>query len=93
MKFVGRAVGMIETIGIATTIEATDVMLKTADVSILQQNKKDPALVTTYIEGDVSAVYVAIEAGKKMANRTGALVAFSVIPAADDQTIDSLIVE
>ncbi|MFE8700872.1 BMC domain-containing protein [Cytobacillus sp. FJAT-54145] len=87
----GRAVGMIETIGIATNIEATDLMLKTADVVVYRQNKTDPALVTTYIVGDVSAVKIAIEAGKQVAERTGALVAYSVIPAVDIKTDECLI--
>ncbi len=87
----GKAVGMIETLGIATTIEATDMMLKMADIVVFQQNKTDPALVTTFITGDVGAVYAAIEAGKQVAERTGALIAYSVIPAADVQTLDKLI--
>lgn len=87
----GKAVGMIETLGIAATIEATDMMLKTADVVAFQQNKTDPALVTTFITGDVSAVFAAIEAGKGVAERTGALIAYTVIPAADVQTLDRLI--
>jgi len=93
MKSVGIAVGMIETLGIATTIEATDMMLKTADVAVFQLNKTDPALVTTYITGDVSAVKLAIEAGKQVAQRTGALVAYSVIHSADNLTINQLIIE
>lgn len=89
----GKAVGMIETLGIATTIEATDMMLKTADVVVFQQNKTDPALVTTFITGDVSAVYAAIEAGKRVAERKDSLIAYTVIPSADDQTLKRLINE
>ncbi|PLT32697.1 BMC domain-containing protein [Bacillus sp. V5-8f] len=88
-----KTVGMIETIGIATAIEATDRMLKTADVKLFQVNKTDPALITTYIAGDVTAVYAAIEVGKQTAEQTGALVAYSVISAADGQTLERLIVE
>lgn len=89
----GKAIGMIETKGIATTIEAIDMMLKTSNVVLLQQNKTDPALVTTFIEGDVSAVKAAVDAGRQVAERTGALVAYTVIPAADNQTIKTLIIE
>lgn len=93
MKAVGKAVGMIETIGMATAIEATDKMLKTADVAVYRQNKTDPALVTTFIKGDISAVKIAIEAGKQVARQKGALIAYSVIPTADNQTICSLIIK
>ncbi len=82
---------MIETIGIANSIEATDLMLKTSDVVLFQQNKTDPALVTTFIKGDVSAVLEAVEVGRKVAERTGSLVAYSVIPSSDSQTIKHLI--
>lgn len=89
----GRTVGMIETIGIATAIEAADVMMKTADVVVFQQNKTDPSLITIFIEGDVSAVKLAIEAGKRVAYRTGAFITCSVIPTADDQTVKCLMLE
>lgn len=89
----GIAVGMIETIGIASTIEAIDIMLKTADVRVFQQNKTDPARITTFITGDVSSVLAAIDVGKQIAERTGALVAYSVIPTVDQQTLASLIIE
>nr|WP_240374280.1 BMC domain-containing protein [Bacillus piscicola] len=87
----GDALGMIETRGIATSIEAADVMLKTADVRIVNQNKKDPALVTTFVEGDVSAVEAAVKAGKEVAERVGSLIAYNVIPRAYDETRSALI--
>ncbi|MDQ0338738.1 microcompartment protein CcmL/EutN [Caldalkalibacillus uzonensis] len=87
-----KAIGMIETRGIATSIEAADAMLKTADVRLVNQNKMDPALITTFIEGDVSAVQAAVDAGREVAERVGSLIAYNVIPHADTE-ISGLLVK
>ncbi|ETI68975.1 BMC domain-containing protein [Neobacillus vireti] len=81
-----KALGMIETQGLATSIEAVDVMLKNSYVQLVQQSMVDAALVTILIEGDVSAVKAAVEAGVELAKRRGALVAFHVIPHPDLST-------
>jgi microcompartment protein CcmL/EutN len=52
----------------------------------------DAALVTIIVEGDVSAVKAAVEAGVKVAKRTGALIAFNVIPHPDVGT-NALLIE
>ncbi len=78
-----KAVGMIETRGLVGSIEAADAMVKAANVRLVRQEKVDAALVTVLVEGDVSAVYAAIEAGKAAAARVGELVAAHVIPHPD----------
>lgn len=82
---VAQALGMIETRGLATSIEALDVMLKTAHVHLVKQSMVDPALVTVLVEGDVSAVKAAVEAGAEAARNKGALIAFNVIPHPDGE--------
>ncbi|MFC4799102.1 MULTISPECIES: BMC domain-containing protein [Neobacillus] len=79
-----KALGMIETRGLATSIEALDVMVKTSFVQLVKQNMVDPALVTIVVEGDVSAVKAAVEAGADMARKKGSLIAFHVIPHPDE---------
>lgn len=59
----GQSIGMIETKGLLGALKATDTMLKAADVTLLKQEKAGGALVTVYIEGDVSAVKSALQAG------------------------------
>lgn len=81
----GRALGMIETRGLIGSIEAADAMLKSADVSLLRQEKVDAALVTVLIQGDVSAVQAAVEAGSAAAARVGELVSAHVIPHPDEE--------
>jgi ethanolamine utilization protein EutM len=81
---------MIETMGLAPSIAVADAMLKDAHVSIVNQSKIDAALVTILVEGDVSAVQAAVEAGAEVAKRTGALVSFNVIPHPDIGTSELL---
>lgn len=82
-----KALGMIETRGLATSIEAADVMLKDANVRLVNQSMVDAALVTIVIEGDVSSVQAAVDAGVKVAKRTGALIAYNVIPHPDQEIV------
>lgn len=75
---------MIETRGLIGSIEAADAMVKSADVRLVKQEKVDGALVTVLVEGDVSAVQAAIEAGKEAAARVGVLISAHVIPHPDE---------
>jgi ethanolamine utilization protein EutM len=81
---VAKALGMIETRGLIGSIMAADAMVKSADVSLIKQEKIDAALVTVLVEGDVSAVQAALEAGKDAASRVGGLISAHVIPHPDE---------
>lgn len=70
------ALGMIETNGLTAAIEAADAMLKSADVSLVGQEKIGAGLVTVFVQGDVGAV----EAGQTAAARIGEVVSAHVIP-------------
>lgn len=85
-----KALGMVETRGLAASFEAADVMLKDANVSLVNQSKTDAAQVTIVIEGDVSSVEAAVDAGIKAAKRTGALIAYNVIPHPNQEIIPLL---
>jgi ethanolamine utilization protein EutM len=87
---VTKAIGMIETIGVAVSIEVADAMIKAADVRIINQETFDASLITISIEGDISSVNAAMEAGKRAALKTGQLFAFCVM-ANPDRSIESLI--
>ena len=60
---VGEALGMIETRGLVGMVEATDAMLKTANVTFVSWQKVDAGLVTSIVRGDVAAVKAATDAG------------------------------
>lgn len=81
-----KAIGMIETRGYLGSIVAVDAMLKAADVRLVTQEKVDAALVSVFIEGDVAAVQAAVDAGKEAASEVGELIAYHVIPHADETT-------
>ena len=89
---VGRALGMIETRGLVGSIEGADAMLKSADVTLVKQEKVDAALVTVLVQGDVSAVQAAVDAGKEAARRVGELISAHVIPH-PDESINSTLFE
>jgi microcompartment protein CcmL/EutN len=79
------ALGLIETRGLVGSIEAADVMLKTASVTLLGTEYVKEGLVTVQIIGDVAAVKVAVEAGAQAAGRVGTLVSAHVIPRPSEE--------
>ena len=54
---------MIETKGLVALIEASDAMLKAANVTLIGWQKIGSGLVTALVVGDVAAVKAAIDAG------------------------------
>ncbi|MDR1191504.1 MAG: BMC domain-containing protein [Verrucomicrobiales bacterium] len=74
------AVGAIETRGYVGLVEASDAMVKAANVEIVKSIAIGGGLITTLIRGDVGSVKAAVEAGKEVANRVGNLAGWRVIP-------------
>jgi ethanolamine utilization protein EutM len=74
-----EAIGLIETRGYVGLVEASDAMVKAANVQLVKSIPIGGALVTTIIQGDVGSVKAAVEAGKEAASRVGNLVASHVI--------------
>lgn len=75
-----EALGLIETKGLVSLIEASDAMLKSANVTLIGWQKIGSGMVTAYIVGDVAAVKAAIDAGAAAASRVGEVVGVQVIP-------------
>lgn len=77
---------MIETRGLVALVEATDAMLKSANVELVgPMTQVGNAMVTACVTGDVAAVKAATEAGRNAAQSLGEIVSVSVIarPSAD----------
>ena len=74
------ALGMIETRGLTAAIEASDAMIKAAEVTLVGPEKIGSGLVPVLVRGDVGAVKAAVEAGSVRAASLGELVATHVIP-------------
>lgn len=75
-----QAIGLIETRGYAGLVEASDAMVKAANVELIKSIPIGGAMITTIVRGDVGSVKAAVEAGKETATRVGNLVAGHVIP-------------
>lgn len=76
-----KAIGLIETIGLAAAIEACDSALKSANVELLgYELTKGGGMVTIKIQGDVGAVNAAIESAKTSASKVNKVFTSVVIP-------------
>lgn len=74
------AIGMIETKGLVPLMEASDAMLKAANVQMVGWDKVGAGLVTAFVTGDVAAVKAAVDAGAESGGRVGEVVGVHVIP-------------
>ena len=75
-----EALGMVETRGLVAAIEASDQMVKAADVTLIGTEKIGSGLVSVMVRGDVGAVKAAVEAGSAAAEKLGEIIAVHVIP-------------
>jgi len=71
---------MIETRGLVALFEATDAMLKEANVEMLGWKRVGKGLVTSFVTGEVAAVKSAVAAGEAAAAKVGEAVAVHIIP-------------
>ena len=79
-----EALGMIETRGFVVLVEATDAMLKAANVQFMGWDKVGSGLVSAFVTGDVAAVKAATDAGASAGGRIGEVVSVQVIPRPHD---------
>ncbi len=75
-----EALGMIETKGFIALVEATDAMMKAANVQFHGWDKVGAGLAAVFVTGDVAAVKAATDAGASAAGRIGEVVSVQVIP-------------
>jgi len=73
------ALGMIETRGQIGLVEATDAMLKAANVTLEKTVPIGGAYITVFVKGDVGSVKAAVDAGADAAGRVGELISAHVI--------------
>ena len=74
-----NAIGLVETRGLISLIEASDAMAKAANVAIVKRVDIGGGLVTSVVQGDVGSVRAAVEAGANAANQVGELISSHVI--------------
>jgi ethanolamine utilization protein EutM len=83
------AIGMIETRGHTGIVEATDAMLKAADVQLVKSVPIGGAYITVIVEGDVGSVKAAVDAGADAASRVGELVSAHVIARPHESLLEN----
>jgi microcompartment protein CcmL/EutN len=74
------ALGMIETKGLTTLVEAADAMVKAARVEVVGYMQIGAGLVTVLVRGDVAACKAATDAGVAAGKQLGEVVTAHVIP-------------
>lgn len=74
-----KAIGVLETRGMASLLSATDAMLKVSDVAVVGRHGIGSGWVTVVIEGSVADVQTAIETGTVEAQRYGELIGAETI--------------
>ncbi len=86
-----EALGMVETKGYVGSVEASDAMLKAANVSLVRTIPIGGGYLTVLVKGDVGSVKAAILAGAQAASRVGELVASHVIPRPHDDLLPAFL--
>ena len=77
---------MIETVGLVGAIEASDAMVKTANVVLVGKEYLLNGYVAVLVRGDVGSVKAALDSGSAAARRIGELVAVHIIPRPFEET-------
>jgi ethanolamine utilization protein EutM len=75
-----QALGIIETVGLTSLIEASDAAIKAADVTMTGWDKIGSGLVCGFFVGDVAAVKAGVDAGAEAASQVGEVSSVLVIP-------------
>ena len=73
------SIGMVETKGYVGSVEASDAMVKAANVTLVRQVQIGGGFVTVIVKGDVGSVKAAVDAGSEAAKRVGELVCSHLI--------------
>ncbi len=74
-----EAIGMVETKGYVGSVEASDAMVKAANVSLVKTIPIGGGMITVIARGDVGSVKAAVDAGTKAASKVGELIGSPVI--------------
>ena len=74
-----EAIGMIETKGYIGSVEASDAMVKAANVKLVKTIPIGGGLITVLAQGDVGSVKAAVVAGSRAASRVGELSSSHII--------------
>src|SRR6059036_591845 len=88
-----EAIGMIETKGYVGSVEASDAMVKAANVSLVKTIPIGGGLITVLCKGDVGSVKAAVDAGSKAAGKVGELISSHIIARPHEDLLKSFLGE
>jgi microcompartment protein CcmL/EutN len=88
-----QALGFVETKGLVGLVEASDAMVKAANVQLVRRMQIGGGYVTTIVRGDVGSVRAAVDAGAQAAKAVGELVTSHVIPRPHEGLVDGMLGE
>jgi ethanolamine utilization protein EutM len=74
-----EAIGMIETKGYVGSVEASDAMVKAANVNLVRTVPIGGGMITVLVRGDVGSVKAAVDAGSAAASKVGELISSHMI--------------
>ncbi len=87
-----KALGLIETRGLLSAVDAADAMLKAADVRLLEENYVGGGLVTVTVTGEVAAVQAAVAAAvSSVARIAGATLVSAHVIARPDVEVGKIL--
>ena len=84
------SIGMVETRGFVGSVEASDAMVKAANVTLVRQVQIGGGFVTVIVKGDVGSVKAAVEAGAEAAKRVGELICSHIIARPHGELVKSI---
>jgi ethanolamine utilization protein EutM len=79
-----QSLGIIETLGFATAMEAADAAVKSANVKVGEWVTVGGGKVNVILRGDIAAVKAAVEAGVVAASQIGKVEGQVIIPRPSD---------
>jgi ethanolamine utilization protein EutM len=82
-----EALGMIETKGYVGSVEASDAMVKAANVTLVKTIPIGGGMITVLARGDVGSVKAAVEAGSNAAGKVGELISSHIIARPHDDLL------
>jgi ethanolamine utilization protein EutM len=80
-----QSLGIIETLGFATAMEAADAAVKSANVKVGEWVTVGGGKVNVILRGDIAAVKAAVEAGVAAASQIGKVEGQVIIPRPSDK--------
>ena len=88
-----EALGMIETKGYVGSVEASDAMVKAANVSLVKTLPIGGGMITVLCRGDVGSVKAAVDAGSKAAGKVGELISAHIIARPHEDLLKTFVGE